>query len=78
MLLLIILFPLLGFLVSILFGRFLGAKGVSYLTVGFVGLSLILSIWSFFTVALTQKVFVYNLFSWFSSSLIFSNLGIYV
>lgn len=78
MLLAIILFPFLGFLAAILFGRFLGAKGASILTIVFLGCSLILSVYNFFIVALNQQVIVYDLFSWFSTSIIFANLGVLV
>lgn len=78
MLLLILLFPLLGFLVSILFGRFLGSKGVEILTTTFVGVSFFLSIYEFFFVSFKQTVVIYNLFAWFSSTIIFADLGVYV
>lgn len=78
MLLAIILFPFLGFLLSILFGRFLGAKGVSIITIGFLGFALLISIYNFFVIALNQQVIVYDLFSWFSTSVIFANLGVFV
>lgn len=78
MLLLIVLFPFLGFLLSFVFGKYLGAKGVAYVTISFLFISFLLSFYSFFLVAFSQKVFIYNVFSWFSSALIFADLGFYV
>lgn len=78
MLLLIVLFPLLGFLFAILFGRALGAKGAVLVTTTFIGFSFLLSLYGFLLVSLNQTVFLYDLVSWFSTSIIISNLGFYV
>ena len=54
MYLLLIFLPFLGFLVSISFGRYLSPKGTTFITCGFMLISFLLSVTSFFEVGLSR------------------------
>ena len=63
MYLLIIFFPLFGFISGILFGRLLG-KGVTYITTFFLFLTFILSCWLFNDIILKSSILKISLGSW--------------
>jgi NADH-ubiquinone oxidoreductase chain 5 len=62
---LVLFFPLLGYLVSSIFGRFLGNKGVIFITTSCLFLAWICSLFIFYEVALLNSVCVIKFCSWF-------------
>jgi len=64
----IILFPFLGFIISIFFGRYIGSKGSSFISTMFLFMSFLLSTVAFYKVGLCGEVVSFKLGSWFSSS----------
>lgn len=70
MYLLIIFLPLLSSLISGLFGRYLGPKGSSILTVSFLILTFFLSLFSFYEVAMLNCPTYIKLISWIDSELL--------
>jgi proton-translocating NADH-quinone oxidoreductase chain L len=64
MLLLIILFPLLGFFGGSIFGRLLGREGTSVLTVSFTGASFLLSWFIFCSIIASGSVYIVTLGQW--------------
>jgi proton-translocating NADH-quinone oxidoreductase chain L len=69
MYLLIILFPLLGFFASAIFGRFLGFRGGAILTTTSIFFSFFCSCFALFEVAFCQTVVTIKLFPWFTTEL---------
>ena len=57
----IILLPFFAFCISSIFGRFIGKKGSSILTISFMGFVIILSVVSFFNVGIKNDIYFIDL-----------------
>jgi proton-translocating NADH-quinone oxidoreductase chain L len=77
MYLLIVLLPLLGSLITGLFGRFLGYKGASLITTGCILISAFLSTIVFYEVALCSCIVSIKLESWFCCEMFDAYWGFY-
>ena len=75
MYLLLVFFPLIGFILSISFGRFLSPKGSAFITCFFVGNSFFLSCISFFEVGLCRSPVYIKLAPWIDSELFDASWG---
>ncbi len=64
--LLIPIFPLAGFLINIIFGRFLSTKKINFIAVSSIALSFIVSLFAVYQV-FTGKIFEYNFYTWILS-----------
>lgn len=61
----ILIFPFFGCLLSCFFGRFFGNKGSAYLSIFFLALSWLLSLFIFYEVCLCQSIVSIKFFQWF-------------
>jgi NADH-ubiquinone oxidoreductase chain 5 len=75
MYLLIIFLPLVSFIAGSLFGRFLGKKGVIFITTTSLFLSTILSFFIFYEVVLCHSICTIKLFPWIESNILFVSWG---
>jgi NADH-ubiquinone oxidoreductase chain 5 len=75
MYLLLIFLPLLGFIISISFGRYLSPKGTALITCGFMLLSLLLSLISFFEVGLCRCPVYIRLAPWIDCEMFDASWG---
>ena len=75
MYLLIVLIPLLSFLTSSLFGRFIGRTGSTLITTSLIFITAILSTIAFYEVAIAETNCYIRLFPWFDSALLQANWG---
>lgn len=69
MFILLVFLPFFAFCMVAFFGRFLGHSGSMLITTGSVFVSMVLSWFSFYYVAILQYDFAYNFGSWFTSGL---------
>jgi len=77
MYLLLVFLPLIGSLTSLFFGRFLGRKGVSFLTTLLLFCTFILCCFSFYEVALSNSPCYFKFMTWFNSEMFTANWGFY-
>ena len=77
MYLLLVFLPFIGSLISLLFGRFLGRKGVCYLTTLLLFFTLVLSTISFYEVALCNSPCYFKFMTWFNSGMFTASWGFY-
>lgn len=75
MYLLVIFFPLLGSLITGLFGRFLGRQGSIILTTGCLFLSFLTSLFIFYEVGLSNSICIIKLEKWFDVGLLNTSWG---
>ena len=75
MFILIILFPLLSFIICILFGRKIGIKGVIYLSNILLLFSCFISYFIFNEIIINELIINLNLFYWFNLGLLNNNFG---
>ena len=73
----ILFLPFLSFFSTILFGRFFGACGASFLSTSSISATFLLSTILFYEVGVCGSPCTLVLCSWFSSELFFSNWGFY-
>jgi len=73
----IVLLPLISFFSGSVFGRFLGPKGVGFITVSCIFSCFSLSVFAFFEIALANSVCVINFFPWICVELTDINWGFY-
>ena len=71
----IIFLPLIGSLVSGLFGRYLGGKGAAYITTGCIFISALFSLVIFFEIMLLNSNCSIKLFNWFDSGSLLVDWG---
>ena len=76
MYILVLFLPLLGAIVSGLFGRKIGIRGVSILTFSCIVVSLILSCYIFYEIILNSSVAYIKLWRWFDSDLLTTYFGL--
>ena len=75
MYLLLIFLPLLGFIISISFGRYLSPKGTAFITCSFMLLSLLFSVFSFFEVGLCRCPVYIRLAPWIDCEMFDASWG---
>jgi len=75
MYLLLVFFPLIGFTISLFFGRFISPRGTALITCTFLILSFILSCLSFFEVGLSRSPVYIKLSPWIDSELFDASWG---
>jgi len=77
MYIILIFLPLIGSLICLIFGRFLGKSGSSIITTSLIFISFLLSFFSFYEVALSNSTCFFTLHSWISVGLFTTNWGFY-
>jgi len=77
MYIILIFLPLIGSLICLIFGRFLGKSGSSIITTSLIFISFLLSLFSFYEVALSNSTCFFTLHSWISVGLFTTNWGVY-
>ncbi len=77
MYIILIFLPLIGSLLCLLFGRFLGKHGASIITTSLIFFSFLLSLFSFYEVALLNCPCYFTLFSWINIGMFTPNWGFY-
>lgn len=75
MYLLIIFLPLIGFLITSIFGRYIGKQGSILLTTTLIAISSLLSFFVFYEVVLCHSVCSLKLFTWIDSNSLFVSWG---
>jgi len=69
MYLLIVFLPLISFLISILFGRFVGRK-IAFLNIALLIVTTLISFFIFYEVVLCQSICTIKLFAWIESNIL--------
>lgn len=77
MYIILVFLPLIGSLLCLIFGRFFGKFGASIITTLLVFLSFLLSIFTFYEVALSNSPCYFTLYSWIDSGMFTPNWGFY-
>ena len=77
MYLILIFLPLIGSLTCLLFGRFLGKSGASIVTTFLIFISFLLSVFSFYEVALSNSPCFFTFFSWIDIGMFTPNWGFF-
>ena len=77
MYILIVFLPLIGSLMCLIFGRFLGKTGSSIITTSLIFISFLLSVFSFYEVALSNSPCYFTLYSWINSGMFTPDCGFY-
>ena len=77
MYLLLVILPLLSALFTLGFGQFIGSAGAAILTTSLVCITFLLSLFSFYEVALHGSACYFQLFEWFNSDLVLVYWGFY-
>ncbi len=77
MYIILVFLPLIGSLICLLFGRFLGKFGASIITTSLVFISFLISVFTFYEVALSNSPCYFTLLSWISSDMFSANWGFY-
>jgi len=78
MILLLIFFPLLGFLFSAFFSRYIGRAGSAMLTTIIMFVNVILTCIMFYKISVLQRVYFINMGTWIYSDLFQVNWGFYL
>lgn len=76
MYLLILYLPLISALITGFFGRYIGIRGILFISVSTMALNLLLALFIFFEVSLSGGVCTLELFNWFNCEFIYVNWGL--
>jgi proton-translocating NADH-quinone oxidoreductase chain L len=77
MYIILVFLPLIGSLICLIFGRFLGKYGASFITTFLVFFSCLLSIFTFYEVALSNSPCYFTLMPWINSGMFTPSWGFY-
>lgn len=76
MYLLVLYLPLISALITGLFGRYIGIRGILLISIGAMGLNLLIALYIFFEVSLSGGLCTIELFNWFNCEFIYVNWGL--